>query len=139
MGRTARFSISMDEDLLKAFDSLILRRGYTNRSEAVRDLVRNRLVMDEWEHAKGDVVAAVAVVYDHHNRLALNRLTDMQHRFQKLIICTTHVHLDERNCLEVVILRGKSRAVREAADKLISLRGVKHGSIMATTTGKELV
>lgn len=139
VGKTVRFSISMDEELLKAFDGLISRKGYTNRSEAMRDLIRNRLVIDEWEHAKGDVVAAVAIIYDHNKRIVSNRLMDMQHRFQKLIACTTHVHLDEHNCLEVIILRGKSRVVREAADKIVSLRGVKHGSVMATTTGKRLV
>jgi CopG family nickel-responsive transcriptional regulator len=138
-GRVARFSISMEEELLEAFDSLIARKGYSNRSEAVRDLIRNRLVVDEWEHAKGDVVAAVAVVYDHNKQIVVGRLMELQHQFQKHIVCTTHVHLDENNCLEVVILRGKPRSVREVADKLVSLRGVKHGAIMATTTGKELV
>lgn len=139
MGKTLRFSISMDEELANAFDKLIERKGYTNRSEAVRDLVRNRLVADEWEHAKGDVVATVAIVYDHHKRELQARLTDLQHQYQKHIICSTHVHLDERNCLEVVILRGRPALIRAAAEKLISTRGVKHGAIMATTTGKELV
>jgi len=136
--KVARFGISMDPELLEKFDKLISRKGYANRSEAVRDLVRQHLVEKEWERAEGEVVGTVTLVYDHHVHDLSDKLTDLQHHYFKNIISTTHIHLDAHNCLEVLIVRGKNKDVKSIADHLISTKGVKHGQLAMTSTGKEL-
>jgi CopG family nickel-responsive transcriptional regulator len=136
--KVARFGVSMDPDLLDKFDKLIDRKGYENRSEAVRDLVRDHLVEKEWEETKGEVVGTVTLVYDHHVRDLSDKLTDLQHHHFKNIISTTHIHLDGHNCLEVLVVRGKSGEIKAIADRLISTKGVKHGKLIMTSTGKEL-
>lgn len=139
MNGVERFGVSMNERLLKQFDQCIQRKGYQSRSEAIRDIVRDYLVASEWESREGEVVGTVTIVYDHHTR-ELNRvLTDLQHRHHKSIVCTTHVHLDAHNCLEVIVVKGTSQAVRAIADRLIGTRGVKHGKLVCTTTGRTLV
>jgi len=139
MGKLIRFGVSIEEALLKKFDELILRRKYANRSEAIRDLMRKELVELDWQRDKADVVGAVALVYDHHVRELSERLNSIQHEHAKFIITSLHVHLDEHNCLEIVIVRGKPRRVRAIADFLVGMKGVKHGSLLMTTTGKHLV
>ncbi len=133
-----RFGVSMDPELLDKFDKLISQKGYTNRSDAVRGLVRENLVKKEWEQAKGEVVGTVTLVYDHHVHDLSDKLTDLQHNYHQNIISTTHIHLDAHNCLEVLIVRGKSKEVKTIADRLISTKGVKHGQLAMTSTGKEL-
>ena len=133
-----RFGVSMDPELLLKFDRLINQKGYTNRSEAVRDLVRDHLVEKEWEEAKGEVVGTVTLVYSHHVHDLSDKLTDLQHHHVDAIISTTHIHLDEHNCLEVLILKGKSGEVKSVAERLISTKGVKHGKLVMTSTGKGL-
>jgi len=138
MLQVERFSISMNRELLKRFDDLIGRKGYPNRSEAVRDLVRNALVEERWADVNEKVAATVTIVYDHHTRELADRLADLQHHHGSLVVATTHIHLDNDNCLEVVILRGSSGQVRQLAEMLVAQKGVKHGRIVCTTEGRDL-
>lgn len=133
-----RFGVSMEGDLLKKFDKDLGRKGYKTRSEAIRDLVRKRLVEQEWEDPHGEVVGTVTLVFPHHEHRLADTLSDLQHKYHEAIVSSTHVHLDEDNCLEVVIVRGKSKRVRKIADALLSTRGVKHGGLVASTGGKQL-
>ena len=133
-----RFGVSMDEDLLSRFDERIRLAGYTSRSEAIRDVIRNYLVREEWDSEDADVVGTVALVYDHHTRQLEDKLTSVQHDHHQQIICSMHVHLDAHNCLEVIVLSGRAAEVRRLAEHLISTRGVKHGELICTTTGKEV-
>jgi CopG family nickel-responsive transcriptional regulator len=130
-----RFGISLDKKLLDKFDRLIKEKRYSNRSEAFRDLIRQELVKKEWEEGK-EVAGAIAIVYNHHQRELLNKIMDTQHDFQKLIISTQHIHLDSENCLEIVAVKGSSREVQKLADVLKSTKGVRHGSLSMSSTGK---
>jgi len=136
MANLARFGVSMEQELLAAFDGLIAEKGYANRSEAVRDLVRQALVARQWQIPRRLAVGALCLVYDHHVRDLANRLTRMQHEHVAHIISTLHVHLDHHNCLEVLVLRGRSDELQGLADRLIATRGVKHGQLVMTTTGE---
>jgi len=138
MPHVERFSISMNRELLKTFDELTARKGYPNRSEAIRDLVRNALVEERWADANEKVAATVTIVYDHHTRELADRLADIQHHHGSLVVAATHIHLDNDNCLEVVILRGLSGRVRQLAELLIAQKGVKHGRAVYTTEGRDL-
>lgn len=138
MPNLIRFGVSIPDDLLEKFDALIAARGYTNRSEAIRDLIRDRLVEDEWTGVDANVVGTVTVVYNHEQSDLAQKLTEIQHRKHNLIISAVHVHLDEHNCLEVLIMRGTPSEVKGAAEQLISTRGVKHGKIIMTTTGSDI-
>ncbi len=132
-----RFSISLDENLLAEFDDFILRRQYSNRSEAIRDLIRKSFIQDEWEAGK-EVVGVISLVYDHHQYQLQERITELQHGFHHQIVSTTHIHMDHDNCLEVVIVRGKAREVRDLAEKLTAIRGVKDGNLAMSSTGEDL-
>ena len=138
MGKMVRFGVSMSAELLENLDTLLAKIGYSSRSEAIRDMVRNRLVEQEWEGTEREVVGTITLVYSHEVRELTEMRTTLQHHYTGEIISTTHVHLDEHNCLEVLIVRGKSQRVREIAEKLISTRGVKHGKLTTATTGKKL-
>jgi len=138
MSELVRFGVSIPDDLLEKFDDLIAKRGYTNRSEAIRDLIRDRLVEDQWTETQREVVGTVTVVYNHEQSDLAQKLTEVQHRKYDLIISAVHVHLDEHNCLEVLIMKGGSEDVRRAGELLISTRGVKHGKISMPTTGKDI-
>ena len=133
-----RFSVSMEDDLLARFDTLISARGYASRSEAIRDLVRQELVKEEWSDPDAEVIGAVTIVYEHHVHELSNVLADLQHRYHDCIICSTHIHMDAHNCLEVIIVRGSSTKITEIANTLISTRGVKHGKLVSTTTGRSM-
>lgn len=128
-----RFGVSMEEELLERFDNLCAAKGYTNRSEAIRDMVRNHLIEDEVQVENVDSVGTLTAVYDHHQRDLQERLTNYQHHHLEAIISTLHIHLDTHLCLEVVILRGKSKDIRKIADGLIAAKGVKHGKLVITT------
>lgn len=132
-----RFGISMSSELLNKFDSLIESKGYTNRSEAIRDLIRDYLVEQEWQEDQ-ETIGTVTMVYNHHVRELTESLTTIQHEYYNFIISSMHVHIDEHNCLEIAIIRGRGSKVKEVADRLISVRGVKHGKLIMTTTGKGL-
>lgn len=138
MGDLSRIGVAIDSDLLAKFDRLIAQRGYTNRSEAFRDLIRDELVEKTWESPDSHVVGTVTLVYDHHVRMLNEKLTDIQHDHHRSILSTLHVHLDHDNCLEVLVVRGTSANVRQIADVLISTKGVKHGRLTITTSGAEL-
>jgi CopG family transcriptional regulator, nickel-responsive regulator len=138
MSVLSRIGVAIDSDLLKKFDRLITRRGYTNRSEAFRDLIRDELVERTWESPDSQVVGTITLVYNHHVRLLSEKLTDIQHHFHRSILSTLHVHLDHDNCLEVLVVKGKSVDVRKVADVLISTKGVKHGRLSLSTSGAEL-
>ncbi len=136
--RLVRFGVSMDENLLQRFDTLMSRKGYANRSEAMRDLIREHLVEEEWRKKGREMIGTITMVYNHHTRGLSDSLTDLQHHFHDLVISTMHLHLDEDNCLEVLVVKGKVDKIKSIADKLKSTRGVKHGKLTMTTTGKEL-
>lgn len=138
MADLARFGISIDDRLLKRFDALIADKGYGNRSEAIRDLIRNALVEDQWTRGDEETVGTVTLVYNHHTRDLSDRLTEQQHHHHDSIISSLHVHLDAHNCLEVVVVKGKANEVRRMADELIGTKGVKHGKLVTTTTGEDL-
>lgn len=138
MSELARIGVAIDSALLEKFDDLIAQRGYTNRSEAFRDLIRDALIEKTAERADSQVVGTVTLVYDHHVRKLSERLTEMQHESFHHVLSTLHVHLDHDNCLEVLVLKGKSSAVRSLADALISTKGVKHGRLTITTSGAGL-
>jgi CopG family nickel-responsive transcriptional regulator len=138
MSLVSRFGVSIEESLLKKFDRLISRKGYQNRSEALRDLIRESLVREEWEEGKKETVGTIAIVYSHHTRELSRTLTDMQHRYYRFILSSLHIHLDEHNCLEVLVVKGKGKDIKRISDRLIGTKGVKHGRLSLTTTGKNL-
>ncbi len=138
MRELSRIGVAIDTELLDKFDQLIARRGYTNRSEAFRDLIRDALVEKSWEAPESRVVGTVTIVYDHHVRLLNEKLTDLQHEYYHHILSTLHVHLDHDNCLEVLVVRGRAGEVRKIADTLIATKGVKHGRLTITTSGATL-
>jgi len=127
----------MEEGLLARFDALIRELGYSNRSEAIRDLVRERLVRHEWE-AGEEVVGVIVLLYEHHKRELPDALIDLQHRHHRLVIATMHVHLDADNCLEILAVRGPGPELQRLAEHLRSLKGVKHGQLAVTSTGRTL-
>ncbi len=139
MADVVRFGVSTDARLLERFDALIAEKGYVNRSEAVRDLIRNALVEEVWEDENADAAGTVTLVYDHHFSDLGDKLTEHQHSHHESITSTMHIHLDAHHCLEVVVLRGKAGEIRRIADSLIGTKGVKHGRFVATTTGDDLV
>ncbi len=138
MSDLIRFGVSLDKGLLDKFDGLIKEEKYVNRSEAFRDLIREKLVKKEW-FGKEEVAGTITIVYDHHKRDLLNSLVDVQHDFHHLIIANQHIHLDHHNCLEIIVVKGKPREVQDLANKLRATKGVKHGQLTAATTGKDLV
>ncbi|NMC72797.1 MAG: nickel-responsive transcriptional regulator NikR [Geobacteraceae bacterium] len=138
MGEIVRFGISIDDKLLKSFDRLLEEKGYLNRSEAIRDLIRASLVELKWEKGEEETVGTVTLVYNHHVRDLSDKLTEQQHAYHEQIVSSLHVHLDAHNCLEVLVVRGKAREVKKIADELIGVKGVKHGKLVMTTTGQEL-
>ena len=137
MAKLVRFGVSMEEGLLARFDALIRELGYSNRSEAIRDLVRERLVRHEWE-AGEEVVGVIVLLYEHHKRELPDALIDLQHRHHRLVIATMHVHLDADNCLEILAVRGPGPDLQRLAEHLRSLKGVKHGQLAVTSTGRTL-
>jgi len=138
MSKLVRFGVSLDEALLKQFDPFIERLGYKSRSEAIRDLIRERLVAEEWKADKAPAMGVLSLVYSHEVRELSKKLTDIQHHHLGIILSTTHIHMDEHNCLEVVILKGPAREIQEVAGQLLSAKGVKHGKLITTTTGRHL-
>ena len=128
-----RFSISLEDDLLEKFDAFIKNRTYNNRSEAIRDLIRNSFLKDEWE-ADMEVIGTITLVYDHHQYQLQEKITTLQHDFHHQIISTTHIHVSHDNCLEVIIVRSKAKKVKGLADSLAALRGVKNCSLSISST-----
>jgi CopG family nickel-responsive transcriptional regulator len=132
VGILSRIGIALDSELLKRFDRSIARRGYTNRSEAFRDLIRDRLVTEQTAAPDAIVVGTVTLIYDHHASGITEKLTEVQHEHHELVVSTSHAHLDHDSCLEVLIVHGKSSKVEQFADLLIGLKGVQHGRLVMT-------
>lgn len=139
MSDLERMSITIPRELWTAFDARNKRKGYKNRSEALRDLIRDALVKEEWSDPKAQVAATVNVVYDHHTRSLAQKITQVQHDHGDIIVSALHVHLDHHNCLEIIVLRGVARRVRALADALVSIKGVKHAQLTLATEGKSIV
>jgi CopG family nickel-responsive transcriptional regulator len=137
MGELARFGVSLESDLLRQFDEVITRKGYDNRSEAIRDLIRDRLVGEQADR-NSIVVGTLTIVYEHHRPNLTEKLIEAQHRAGSKVLAATHVHLDHHHCLEVVVLKGRSGEVQELANGILSLRGVNHGQLVVTGTGKNM-
>ena len=134
-----RIGVSLPEKLLSRFDEIILKRGYSSRSEGIRDAIRNYIVHYEWmSDVQGERVGVITLVYAHSQRGLVDNLTEIQHESGSIIQSSLHVHLDHENCLEVIVLRGEGQDVRKAAEKMMSLKGVKHVKLSTTSMGKEL-
>lgn len=136
MSGIVRFGVSLEKKLLARFDKLIKEKNYPTRSEAIRDLIRENLVKTEWTTKGKEVAGTITLVYDHHKRELINKLTDIQHDFHEFIISAQHIHLDHDNCLEIVVVKGKPGEVEKLFQKIRSTKGVKHGSLTTATTGK---
>ncbi len=134
-----RFGVSIPEELLDKFDQIIEEKGYVNRSEAIRDLIRDFIVRHEWEVGDEEVAGTITMLYNHDEAEVVKELLDLQHDYLEEIVSSLHVHMDEHNCLEVVIVKGKAHRIKEIADRLLSLKGVKHGKLVMTGTGRELI
>jgi len=132
-----RFSVSIESDLLDRFLRLAKKRKWTNRSEALRHLIRDALVQEEWS-GDDEIVGTITLVYDHHKRDLADRLTDVQHDHHDHVLAATHIHLDHHNCLEMIAVKGSATKVQGIADALLSTRGVNHGKLSFTTTGRKL-
>jgi CopG family transcriptional regulator, nickel-responsive regulator len=137
MVKLVRFGVSLEQDLLEKFDNLVKERSYASRSEAFRDLIRQELVQKQWQSG-GEIAGAITIVYDHHKRQLMNKLIDIQHDFGELIISSQHIHLDHNSCLEVIAIKGTPKQARKLADRLKSIKGVKHGTLSMSTTGDEI-
>ncbi|TAN38726.1 MAG: nickel-responsive transcriptional regulator NikR [Verrucomicrobia bacterium] len=135
--RLCRFSISMPATIARQLDALVHTKGYANRSQAVAELVRSRLVEHHQELGDREIAGTITLVYDHHKPHLQAALTDIQHDHHSVIVSTMHVHLDHHNCLEVLVVRGKGAVIRQIADELLAAKGVKHGRLTITTTGRD--
>lgn len=138
MGHTIRFGISLDSELLEKFDRLCEERCYQTRSEAIRDLIRRDLVQKQWEDQNEEVTGTLTLVYNHHQSDLAQKMTEIQHQALDIIITSLHVHIDEHNCMEVLVLRGPVRDIRDISQRLTSTRGIKHGKLSLSTTGKDI-
>ncbi len=139
MAKITRFSVSVETELLEKFDGIIEKMDYKSRSEAIRDLIRERLVSEEWKEEEKETVGILGLVYKHEIRELTETLNRIQHQHIHTIISSAHIHLDHHNCLEVIILKGKSVLIKKIADELLSTRNVKHGKLIMTTTGSGIV
>jgi len=133
----ARFGVSLEKTLLEKFDAIIRDRGYANRSEAFRDLIREELIQREWLEGD-DVAGAITLIYDHHRKDLLNKITDIQHDYHPAIISTQHIHLDHDYCLEIIAVRGRPIDIQRLSDKLRSIKGISHGTLSMSSTGRNL-
>ena len=134
MADIVRFGVSLEESLLQRFDEHIHKKKYTNRSEAIRDLIREELVRQQWRE-NSEVTGAMTLVYDHHQRGLVSRLLNIQHDYHHTIFSSQHIHLDHDNCLEIIITKGKAEIIEALYGKLKSTKGVKHAGFAMATTG----
>ena len=136
MAKLVRFGVSVDAELLDGFDKLISKHKYSNRSQAIAALMRNKLIERDWQHKHANIVAIISLVYNHHQRELVSKVMDIQHDFEKLIISSQHIHLDHDNCLEIIACRGKNSIILELSRALGAIKGIKHTSLSMTTSGK---
>jgi CopG family nickel-responsive transcriptional regulator len=127
-----RFGVSIEPDLIKKFDKIIRKEGYTNRSEAIRDLIRKNLIIQDNKDPNRKSIGTLTMIYDHHTGNLTNKLLDLQHDHHSEILSTTHIHIDHHNCLEVLVLKGKTGNIKKLADNIKSLKGIKHGELVIT-------
>lgn len=141
MSDISRFGVSAEEELLQSFDRLINSQGYENRSEAIRDLMRDALVKSQIEASPetSEVLGSLTLVYDHHARELNDKMNELQHNHYNLVVSVLHVHINHDDCMEVIVLRGAVREIRELSDGLLSLRGVKHGQLFITLPAQQMV
>jgi len=133
-----RFTVSVPAALLRRFDGMVNQKGCENRSQAIADQMRDALVEHQQEYGSGEIAGTITLLYDHHKQHVQATLTDIQHDHHEVIVSTLHVHLDHHNCLEVLVVRGQAKTVKKIADELIAAKGVKHGKLTVTSTGKDL-
>lgn len=133
-----RFGISMEKELLERLDEEIVKRGYPNRSEAIRDLIRNQLVELDWSQDDEEVAGTITLIYNHHVRGLSDLLLELQHQHHRMIVSVMHVHLEHDHCLEVMVLKGRASEAKELSSRLIGVKGVKHGKLTITSTGEKL-
>ncbi|MEJ2663196.1 MAG: nickel-responsive transcriptional regulator NikR [Spirochaetia bacterium] len=133
-----RFGVSLEKDLLSQFDALLDSQGYSNRSEAIRDLIRDALIKKEWLEEDIETAGAVIIVYNHHKHELAKKVTDIQHRDFGKVVSSLHLHLDEHNCLEVILLKGRGKEIKQLANSLISTTGVKFGQFVPATSGRNI-
>jgi CopG family nickel-responsive transcriptional regulator len=138
MAKVARLSVSLDQKLFRELDRMARKKGYDNRSLAVADMIRSHLIEHWQQMGKGEIAGSITLVYDHHKHHLQELLTDLQHDHGDLILATLHVHLDHDNCLELIAVRGPAGRIKQLADEMIAAKGVKHGKLTITTTGKNL-
>ncbi len=138
MSDLTRFGISINTQLLQQFDDLIADKGYMNRSEAIRDLIRKALIEEQAGKDDEEIIGTITLVYNHHTRELAKQLTHHQHSHHESVLSSLHIHLDAENCLEVIVVKGRSRTVRQMADEMIGTRGVKHGKLVITSSGESL-
>jgi CopG family nickel-responsive transcriptional regulator len=138
MSKVTRFGVSLESSLLDKFDKMNSQVGYKSRSEAIRDLIREKIVSEEWSFSDKETVGVFSLVYNHEQRELNQTLTKIQHNYVNLIVSSTHIHIDHHNCLEVIILKGTSSLIKKITDELSSTRGVKHGKLIMTSTGSSL-
>jgi len=130
--KITRFGVSIEPELLKKFDKIIKNKGYTNRSEAIRDQIRKNIVVDESSEPGSKGLGTLTMIYDHHSGPLTNRLLELQHDHHREILTTTHIHVDHHNCLEVLVLKGKIGEIKKLADSIKALKGIKHGELVIT-------
>ncbi|MCF8109317.1 MAG: nickel-responsive transcriptional regulator NikR [Desulfohalobiaceae bacterium] len=138
MSNVIRFGVSLDAGLLERFDKLCEKRQYQTRSEAIRDLIRKDLVEEEWSDQDQEVTGTLTLVYNHHHSDLARKMTEIQHQALDIVISTLHVHIDAHNCMEVLVLRGPVKDIKDVGERLTSIRGIKHGNLSFSTTGKDL-
>lgn len=138
MSNVIRFGVSLDAGLLERFDKLCEKRQYQTRSEAIRDLIRKDLVEEEWSDQDQEVTGTLTLVYNHHHSDLARKMTEIQHQALDIVISTLHVHIDAHNCMEVLVLRGPVKNIKDIGERLTSIRGIKHGNLGFSTTGKDL-
>ena len=136
--QAARFSASLAPQLLRDLDQMTREKGYSNRSLAIADMIRDHLVEHRQKFGNEEIAGTITLVYDHHKQHVQATLTDIQHDHHDVIISTLHVHLDHQNCLEVLVVRGQASTIKQIADELIAAKGVKHGKLTVTSSGKDL-
>ena len=130
--KITRFGVSIEPELLKKFDRVIKKKGYYNRSEAIRDIIRENILKEDTSDPNSGVIGTLTMIYDHHEGTLTNKLLDLQHDHHNEILTTTHIHIDHHNCLEVLVLKGKSGEIKKLADNIKALKGIKHGELAIT-------
>ncbi|KYK29682.1 nickel-responsive regulator [Thermoplasmatales archaeon SG8-52-1] len=130
--KITRFGVSIEPELLKKFDRMIKKEGYENRSEAIRDLIRGNIIEEKSKNPDEKVIGTLTMIYDHHTGNLTNKLLELQHNHNDEILSTTHIHVDHHNCLEVLVLKGKSGSIQKLADSIKALKGIKNGELVIT-------